>query len=84
MWGWFRGRVFPSVRAGFSGSHLCRRLATMSWQPATPLADGLARTIAYFDKLLSEAANRASSINTALAATERFATWAINSCQRTP
>jgi len=26
----------------------------LAWQPATPLADGLARTITYFDKLLSE------------------------------
>jgi UDP-glucuronate decarboxylase len=26
----------------------------LAWQPTTPLADGLTRTIAYFDKLLSE------------------------------
>jgi len=26
----------------------------LAWQPITPLADGLARTIAYFDKLLSQ------------------------------
>jgi UDP-glucuronate decarboxylase len=26
----------------------------LAWQPATPLEDGLARTIAYFDRLLSE------------------------------
>ena len=26
----------------------------LAWQPTTPLADGLARTIAYFDQLLSE------------------------------
>jgi UDP-glucuronate decarboxylase len=26
----------------------------LAWQPATPLKDGLARTIAYFDRLLSE------------------------------
>jgi UDP-glucuronate decarboxylase len=26
----------------------------LAWQPATPLDDGLARTIAYFDRLLSE------------------------------
>ena len=26
----------------------------LGWQPTTPLADGLARTIAYFDNLLSE------------------------------
>ena len=28
--------------------------ALLAWQPTTPLKDGLARTIAYFDRLLSE------------------------------
>src|ERR1700737_4151240 len=28
--------------------------APLAWPPAPPLADGLARTIAYFDRLLSE------------------------------
>jgi len=28
--------------------------ALLAWQPTTPLQDGLARTIAYFDRLLSE------------------------------
>jgi UDP-glucuronate decarboxylase len=26
----------------------------LGWRPETPLADGLTRTIAYFDRLLSE------------------------------
>jgi UDP-glucuronate decarboxylase len=34
----------------------------LAWEPATPLQDGLARTIAYFDRLLSEPATGAGSI----------------------
>jgi UDP-glucuronate decarboxylase len=34
----------------------------LAWQPATPLEDGLARTIAYFDRLLSEPVDAVGSI----------------------
>jgi len=34
----------------------------LAWQPTTPLADGLTRTIAYFDKLLSERPGRAGLV----------------------
>src|SRR5713101_2441132 len=33
---------------------IAQATALLAWQPATPLTDGLARTIAYFDHLLSE------------------------------
>ena len=33
---------------------IAQATALLAWQPATPLKDGLARTIAYFDRLLSE------------------------------
>ena len=34
----------------------------LAWQPATPLEDGLARTIAYFDRLLSQPVDAVGSI----------------------
>jgi len=34
----------------------------LAWHPATPLDDGLARTIAYFDRLLSESGSAGDSI----------------------
>src|SRR6202047_3753475 len=33
---------------------IAQATALLAWHPTTPLADGLARTIAYFDRLLSE------------------------------
>ena len=42
--------------------------ALLAWQPATPLNDGLARTIAYFDRLLSKR-SRFESEQSHLAAT---------------
>src|SRR5438067_13460301 len=33
---------------------IAQATALLAWQPVTPLKDGLARTIAYFDRLLSE------------------------------
>jgi UDP-glucuronate decarboxylase len=33
---------------------IAQATALLAWHPATPLPDGLARTIAYFDRLLSE------------------------------
>src|SRR5438094_2483801 len=35
--------------------------ALLAWQPTTPLKDGLARTIAYFDRLLSNLGDEAAS-----------------------
>ena len=36
--------------------------ALLAWQPTTPLQDGLARTIAYFDRILSEERGSAGSV----------------------
>src|SRR5256885_12506750 len=41
---------------------IAQATALLAWQPATPLKDGLARTIAYFDRLLSEPGAGAASI----------------------
>ena len=41
---------------------IAQATALLAWHPATPLPDGLARTIAYFDRLLSEPSGAAGSI----------------------
>src|SRR5882672_6576990 len=41
---------------------IAQATALLAWHPATPLADGLARTIAYFDRLLSESGGAAGSL----------------------
>jgi nucleoside-diphosphate-sugar epimerase len=55
----YRGNVNPiGPRACYDEGKRCAdiTLATtlLAWQPTTPLADGLTRTIAYFDRLLGE------------------------------
>jgi UDP-glucuronate decarboxylase len=35
--------------------------ATLDWQPTTPLREGLQKTIAYFERLLSSSSQRASA-----------------------
>ena len=41
---------------------IAQATALLAWHPTTPLKDGLARTIAYFDRLLSEPGGGAGSI----------------------
>jgi UDP-glucuronate decarboxylase len=38
----------------------------LDWAPTVPLQDGLARTIAYFDRLLAEHEGRVSTHSTAV------------------